>query len=217
MRDESTEADRAIDATLAALRDAAPRGGMEARIQRAMQQEPVPLSLARRLRYAPAAVPVFAAVTACTSFALLTLMMVTFRHVQRDTPASAQTPRTTLPIPLAGSHREEQHPNRSPQPRRTPALVIARSAHPHNREERAVAATGWDEPAAAAINHPAPPLPLTKQEQLLLRLAHHGDAVQVASLDDYAKRSLDLEAQKLQFNEFFYIYARENTNDDNQQ
>jgi hypothetical protein len=68
-----------------------------------------------------------------------------------------------------------------------------------------------DAPAAGetrTASFPAPPLPLTEQERLLLRLAHRGDAENMALLNP------DVQAQQIakateQFQQFFAINAAE--------
>jgi hypothetical protein len=53
-----------------------------------------------------------------------------------------------------------------------------------------------------APSHPAPPMPLTEQERLLLRIAHKGDPVEMAVLDPMLRAARDAEAQA-EFQSFF--------------
>jgi len=53
-----------------------------------------------------------------------------------------------------------------------------------------------------APSHPAPPMPLTEQERLLLRIAHRGDPVQVAMLDPRMRAARDAE-EGAEFQRFF--------------
>jgi hypothetical protein len=53
-----------------------------------------------------------------------------------------------------------------------------------------------------APSHPAPPLPLTEQERLLLRIAHKGDPVEMAMLDPLLRAARD-EEEKTDFQRFF--------------
>ena len=53
-----------------------------------------------------------------------------------------------------------------------------------------------------AASHPAPPLPLTEQERLLLRIAHMGDPVELAMLDPMTRAARDVE-EGAEFQRFF--------------
>jgi hypothetical protein len=53
-----------------------------------------------------------------------------------------------------------------------------------------------------AASHPAPPMPLTEQERLLLRIAHRGDPVELAMLDPLRRAARDVEEQT-EFQRFF--------------
>jgi hypothetical protein len=53
-----------------------------------------------------------------------------------------------------------------------------------------------------AASHPAPPMPLTEQERLLLRIAHRGDPVELAMLDPMRRAARDVEEQT-EFQRFF--------------
>jgi hypothetical protein len=53
-----------------------------------------------------------------------------------------------------------------------------------------------------AGNHPAPPMPLTEQERLLLKIAHKGDPVEMAMLDPRMRAARDAE-EGAEFQSFF--------------
>jgi hypothetical protein len=53
-----------------------------------------------------------------------------------------------------------------------------------------------------ASSHPAPPMPLTEQERLLLRIVHRGDPVELAMLDPMRRAARDVEEQT-EFQRFF--------------
>ncbi len=53
-----------------------------------------------------------------------------------------------------------------------------------------------------AASHPAPPMPLTEQERLLLRIAHRGDPVELAMLDPMTRAARDVE-EGAEFQRFF--------------
>jgi hypothetical protein len=61
-------------------------------------------------------------------------------------------------------------------------------------------------------SYPAPPLPLTEQERLLLRLAHRGDVQSDAMLNPDLQAAASAEAAK-QFQQFFGIDAKEMRNE----
>jgi len=67
---------------------------------------------------------------------------------------------------------------------------------------RTLAVVPKEEPSAMLVSFPAPPMPLTEQEKLLVRLAHRGDPVEMAMLLPGT-----LEAQEVQraaeYQEFF--------------
>jgi hypothetical protein len=56
--------------------------------------------------------------------------------------------------------------------------------------------------AMHAASYPAPPMPLTEQEKLLLRLVHKDDPVELAMLDPKVRALQELE-DKAEFQRFF--------------
>ena len=72
------------------------------------------------------------------------------------------------------------------------------------RRPRDVSAVGETEVAS----YPAPPLPLTEQEKLLLRLAHRGDAEDMAILNPDVQAAQSARATE-QFQQFFEIKPAE--------
>jgi hypothetical protein len=56
--------------------------------------------------------------------------------------------------------------------------------------------------AMGAANHPAPPMPLTEQERLLLRIVHKGDPVEMAMLDPMQRAARNVE-ERTEFQRFF--------------
>ena len=57
-----------------------------------------------------------------------------------------------------------------------------------------------------AASHPAPPMPLTEQERLLLRIVHKDDPVEVAVLNPAWRAARDAEDQA-EFQRFFGVAA----------
>jgi hypothetical protein len=68
----------------------------------------------------------------------------------------------------------------------------------------AAAATGEDVARSEmeAASFPAPPMPLTAQERLLMRIAHRVDPVEIATLDPKFRAMQDAE-EKTEFQKFF--------------
>jgi hypothetical protein len=61
-----------------------------------------------------------------------------------------------------------------------------------------------------AASYPAPPMPLTEQERLLLRLVHKDDPVELAMLDPKLRALQDLE-DKAEFQRFFGQSTKQTT------
>lgn len=59
-----------------------------------------------------------------------------------------------------------------------------------------------DERASVAVSFPAPPLPLTEQERLLLRVVHRGDTQELAMLNPAVRRAREA-ADAAEYQEFF--------------
>ncbi len=200
--EEHTEADRAIDATLTALRRAAPRIGMEARLHEALQRERTPASIWQR--FLPAAPRLaLAGVGALVLFAVAGTFVWHTRHAA---PAVVAVLRSS-PLPLVAPYAKQASGVQQSAPRRVGKLKPPSDASVPTEPHRAV-------PVASLVNHPPPPEPLTGQEQLLLRLAHRGEPVEMAALDDAQSRLLDFQAETAQFNDFFYIHSSETTHDE---
>jgi hypothetical protein len=73
------------------------------------------------------------------------------------------------------------------------------------RGDRDVSADNSDSVAASemqAASFPAPPMPLTEQERLLLRIVHKNDPVEVAMLDPN-QRNLEERKERAEYQSFF--------------
>jgi hypothetical protein len=104
--------------------------------------------------------------------------------------------------------------------RRTPVMDGAKSAAPSSTgssvrlgmvttvsEARSIRAAGSDDYSVAmgemqTASYPAPPMPLTEQERLLLRISHRVDPVEMAMLDPKLRAMQDAE-EKAEFQRFF--------------
>ena len=176
-----------IDIVLAALKATEPSPGFERRLLEALAApsaaSPRPArrwlslpALARVRRSLPAAVPFFLAAAL-----LLTLSFAFFhQHVARTSTVTNQARTTLYP------HDQLLAPSSLHQVER-PQSVLRHTA-PHSRLGRhGVPAS--HAPAQLA-SFPAPPLPLTSQEKLLLRVAHAQNPQQSALLNPALRASL---------------------------
>ena len=97
------------------------------------------------------------------------------------------------------------------------APLVAVSSSPHEKraglrvrtsvgETRSVRTVDSEDSVALsemrAASFPAPPMPLTEQEKLLLRIAHRGDPVEMAMLDPN-QRSVQEMKEKAEYQSFF--------------
>jgi hypothetical protein len=195
-----TDPHATIERLLAGLRDAEPSAGMQRRILQAIEAREAiaPGSPWRRpilpwlLRPAIAASLVCALVMAAYligSF-IVTITVRQHHHVQaelRTHAASADARQATVAhkLPL--------------MPRRTASRAAMRP--PPTQNVPAVEAT-------QTASSPAPPLPLTEQEKLLLRLAHRRDAQNMVILNPDAQAAQSAKATE-QFQQFFAINPAE--------
>jgi hypothetical protein len=199
------DADGTIERLLAGLRDAEPPGGMERRILEALdgmgaREAATSTSLWHRpLR------PAIAMLVACT-----VILMVAFTVQQRKHVPGQQF------VPLKPTEGLNGAPNivssrrRGPKPQDTPGDQRVRSNGAAARQLPPVKHP-QDAPAVGetqTASFPAPPLPLTEQERLLLRLAHRGDADNMAILNRDLRAAQTAKATE-QFQQFFAIDATE--------
>ncbi len=198
------DAERTIERLLAGLRDAEPPGGMEHRILEAldgMGAREVAASASlwrRRLR------PVLAMLLACA-----VILMVAFRFQQRKhVPGQALVPlKPTEGLNgapnIVSSLRVGQKPQHAAGDQRVQSNGAAVRHSPPKRSQDAPA-VGETQTAS----FPAPPLPLTEQERLLLRLGHRGDAGATTILNPDVRAAQTAKATE-QFQQFFAINATE--------
>ncbi len=201
-----------IDKVLAGLRDADAPVGMERRILEALEDQasvgsrsswrwlrPMWLVTAthrvaiRSLVCGVALAGLFAAVSLEIP-AILRLGHAPAQSKMNQVPAGAvpsATPEAVakrVELPLSGS---------SARSVRKMNLRSAREIPDSDRDGDSVALSEMRAPS-----HPAPPLPLTEQERLLLRIAHRGDRVELAMLDPMRRAERDAE-EGAEFQRFF--------------
>lgn len=172
------ERDDAIDTVMTALRAAEPSAGFEARLHQALQQGVVRRHT-RRVRFA---------LTASVALLLCAIAIGFGLHTHpADHAVAVQRPRP-MPAPrlvTAGTQVSEVRAQRSPG--RVHAAKIVRL-------------TALSDPDAdgtmAHVNMPPPPLPLTQEERLVIRMMRHNDLPQLAVLSaDARARSLHEDAE----------------------
>ncbi|MDE1178669.1 MAG: hypothetical protein PW789_19005 [Edaphobacter sp.] len=186
-----------VDKILGAMRDAEPSAGMEARILQTLdtrsrdgyrehEQRP---SLLARLRWVPVA-----------ALAVLAVAVVVNRSAHRDDQTSATTThRSAAATPRSGSVIAPQTTAALPAavsaPRRRMPAVKADAA-------QVQAAAEQMKDASVAVSHPAPPIPVTAQERLLLRYARGGHTDDLAQISN-ERRAAEDEQEKTAFQAFF--------------
>jgi len=195
--------DDAIEKVLAGLRNAEAAPGMEERLLRAVQGQVAAHSQANWGRWRPVwlKLPAHAASwsLACGLLAVVAILQWHPGIRQRAAmPAGLKraSPSVTPFAPLtAGIAKVEQPPSSEPRPRSSTKRDV-RSAVPSYRHD----APAMREMQSASF--PAPPMPLTEQEKLLLRMAHKGDPVELATLIPEL-RDKQIAEGKAQFQSFF--------------
>jgi hypothetical protein len=177
--------DRTIENLLAGLRDAEPPPGMHHRILDAMLAGRATAYSSR-----PRLQPAIAISLACAL--AITIWVQHHRHIPanlRSYTANVNVPRTKPPQTAADKTPREL--------RRSRSRVLLRPAHAtevSNAEE--------------SPGFPAPALPLTEQEKLLLRLAHRHDAQDVTLLNRDVQAQQSAKATQ-QFQQFFGMDTNE--------
>jgi hypothetical protein len=186
------DADRTIERLLSALRDAEPSAAMAHRILQAMEAREAEASTPRWPRLRPVATWLAAAV-AITGILIVAVAVHQQRRAPADTSSRGTAPHGTVPLVRRTNQPEAVVQKASMAPRR-PAKRGSR---------RPPVSTG---PETEAASFPAPPLPLTEQERLLLRLAHRRNPEDTAILNP-AVQAVQSAKTTEQFQHFFGIDA----------
>jgi hypothetical protein len=206
--------EEAIEKVLAALRDADAPVGMECRILNALdtledQSSPQRGSGWRRLRPiwpVTQARPIASWSLACgVALAGLFAVAITTPAIRRLGHSSTQSPsqiRTNSvpagPLPLAAPEAVANNA-RLPLPVRGVRLTGKTNARrPEDARESDSAAPS----EMRSDSFPAPPMPLTEQERLLLRIAHKAGPIELAMLDPIQRAARDAE-EKADVKKFF--------------
>jgi hypothetical protein len=197
--------EEALEKVLAGMRTCEAPAGMESRILRALEDR----ASARTGSGWRALKPVwmtgfaFSAAVTCLVCAIglagLLSMFVVTHQPGRQTPArvSMNPPApdfSALRRPGTIAHLAQRQPREaSAQPTETlTALKAEKTRHAHSRSRGAM----------YAASYPAPPLPLTRQERLLLHVAHQGDRGELALLNP-DKQLAQVAKEQSAFDNFF--------------
>ena len=181
------EADATIERLLAGLRDAEPPGGMERRILETLE------GMGAREVTPPASLwrPAMALLSTCAMILMAAVLVHQHRHAPANLIRSTRADVRKVTRPEVVTQKASTGPQRT----------ISRSLVRRPIEVHAAGET-------QATSFPAPPLPLTEQEKLLLRLAHRGDPKNMAILNPDVRAAQTAEATQ-QFQQFFEINALE--------
>jgi hypothetical protein len=177
--------DRTIENLLAGLRDAEPSPGMHHRILDAMLA-----GRATAYRSRPRWQPAIAIALACAL--AITIWLQHHRHI----PANLRTYTTNVDVPR--TKPAQTAADKTPrEPRRSASRVLLRPTH--------ASEVSYGE---ATPGFPAPALPLTEQERLLLRLAHRNDVQDMTLLNRDVQAQQSAKATQ-QFQQFFGMDSNE--------
>lgn len=182
------DAEPTIKQLLAGLRDAEPRPGIEHRILEAMHARETVASIPFWNRLRPHTLPAFA-ICLATALAITGAFVAVALHQRWRVPADRSHPLTL-------ARRQENPAKEITQKAPGPARRLASQAW--SKHPRAV--TSVQDLRAASF--PAPPMPLTEQEKLLLRLANRRDPQDTAILNPAAQAAQSARANE-QFQQFF--------------
>lgn len=177
-----------LDAVLAALRDTNPLHGMEQRVLQAVQARATAKTVAHPIQalsflqtwIGPLAWRTFVAVG--LSFAAIAVILLTkvLAPLPPHIPTTQQTsPNLYIPAPLPGNQTAKTG---SPSaPAITSGLQKTRLIPGAEPPANAVDLMALED--TNAPSHPAPPMPLTTQERLLLRSTRRGQPLEIAQLE----------------------------------
>ncbi len=206
--------DEVIDKVFAALKDAEPPLGIERRILQAVEDHAPqrrrrlgrfvwPMSSAGPLH------PSSWAYGATVAAVLVLALLIPANHRRPSPPTSSGNVRVEGHSPFAS-------PPAAVSSSLPPAPAVVSRAPPGNVAARNLTSVGPASPAQPpagnadtlaleelhAASQPAPPLPLTPEEKLLLRIAHKGDPGELSGLDPKLHAQRDMEA-RAEFHNFF--------------
>lgn len=185
-----TDADETIKVLMAGFRDAEPPSGMQSRIFEALElHATVSPGLIKLWRLRPSVAWAF--VCAAVLAAALAIAIRIYQPLHRSANATSQV--------AHGDARQGARPETTAV--KTPAGLRRKAPRGSATRPR----------ESELASYPAPPLPLTEQERLLLRLAHRDGAQSDAILNPNLQAAESAAAAE-QFQQFFAIDAKEMRN-----
>jgi hypothetical protein len=213
--------EEAIEKVLAGLRNPDAPVGMERRILEALQDRAAVRSRSGWRRFRPTWLVASAHPAAVRSVAWGIALAVVFavalavpairRLGHLLAPANAPAKMISAPVASLPPAAPEIAAKSAQLPPRS-GVRLMKTAIPKQRvnAQRAVVASESDSltmdslalDEMHAASHPAPPMPLTEQEKMLLRIAHKGDPVEFAELDPVQRSARDAE-EKAEVQRFF--------------
>jgi hypothetical protein len=200
---------QSVDRILSALRDAPTPAGMEGRILVALEASAAQASSRRAesLRGMFSRHVLRGALRLCwTPVAALAFLVVAvgishYAHRRTSAVESAAAPHVTAPIAKSD--------NAAPQ--KTAAAPSHFAVSQHRRSELAIETVSVSQRTeavqaevadAASVSHPAPPMPPTEEEQLLLRFARRGRSQDLAQMSN-ERRAMQESREAEEFRAFF--------------
>jgi hypothetical protein len=191
------DAEHTIERLLAGLRDAEPQPGIEHRILDAIQARKTLASVPFWKRQRPQSFQAFA-IWLASALAVTGALVAIALHLRSRVPAERSQPPT---LALRQESPVEAITQKAPVQGRRPASRVW-SKHSRTMTPKA---------DFRAASFPAPPLPLTEQEKLLLRLAHRRNPEDTTILNPAAQAAQSAKANE-QFQQFFQMSATEMRN-----
>jgi hypothetical protein len=196
----------AMEKVLQGLRNAEAPTGMERRILERLEGQASARSRMERRQLRPSWLRVPAGYAVCGvalagMFALVLAVPVVRRlgYVPARLKGSVAPAAPMAPSPAAAHGVElssHEQGSRWSGTTNAPRTGLVRVADPVDSPD----AVAWSEMQAAS--QPAPPMPLTEQEKLLLRIAHRGEPVEMAMLDPVL-RGVDDAKERAEYLKFF--------------
>jgi len=216
--------DTTIDRALSTLRDAQPRPGLEGRILASLEHrtatpQPAGFHLSAHLALWTATAATIVAVasmmilhhrtTVTVQSAKSSVILSEARSAQSKNPDTIRSTTASEPFSTSNlthtaaltTHTSSSRPERVARSGETPVFENAAITEPPN----AASTIPTDAQALAdlhAPSHPAPPLPLTPQEKLFLRMLRYGNATQLAELNPIVRAQHD-DDETTAFKAFF--------------
>jgi hypothetical protein len=203
MDSEHKQHDEAVDKILAALREAAPPEGMEARIAQRLANHAAVTPTSTRPWLAGSTFTGAwwrGAIVGAAAATLAICAVLLVQHRSRTTSAPTQTATGSA---AARSFTAPPQATLTSQSRTVPCshttVFRVDTSLPAKQPEELRAQAG---PESTAPSRPAPELPLTPQERSLARLAHTADPRELASLSPEIQSRLEAE-HAAEFRKFF--------------